>query len=219
MDNTFCIYVFSDQWGVPKYVGKAKDFAKRMDEHLNRDRFRYSSTWFYRWLNKQIANDIEFFMDILEEVTQETWIEREIYWIKHIKDNGYRLTNMTNGGDGNNNQIHTKESRLKRSKRMMGHEVSEETRKRISKGLTGKVISKETRKKLSNLNKGKICLESTKLKFSKVIDQYDLAKNFIQSFTSLTNAAIFLNCRKSSLSNAMKRKINGRFKNYLWKYK
>lgn len=51
MDKIFCIYVFSDECGMPKYVGKTKCFDTRIKQHLNVDRFRYRS-WFYNWLNK-----------------------------------------------------------------------------------------------------------------------------------------------------------------------
>ena len=47
----FCIYLFSDEFGVPKYVGKAKCFKTRIKQHINRDRFIYKS-YFYNWLNK-----------------------------------------------------------------------------------------------------------------------------------------------------------------------
>lgn len=215
--ETSCIYVFSDEFGVPKYVGKAKNLNVRLKQHLNRDRFRYTS-YFYNWLNKCISEEREYFIDKLEDVNSDNWKEREIFWIKHIKENGYKLTNMTDGGDGNNNQVFTIESRAKRSERMLNHEVSQETRNRISKGHLGKTISVETRDKISQYNMGKPCLESTKLKFSKLIEQYDLNGDFIQKFTSLTEAAKFLKCRKSSLSNGIKRNKNGKFKKFLWKY-
>lgn len=125
---------------------------------------------------------------------------------------------MTDGGDGNNNQIFTIESRARRSDKMMKHIVTEETRQRISKSHIGKVVSKETRRKLSEFNKGKSCLESTKLKFSKLVEQYNSNNILIQEFKSLTEASKFLNCRKSSLSNAIKRNKNGKFKEFLWKY-
>jgi len=54
------IYVFSDEDCFPKYVGKAKDLSKRHKQHL-KDRFKYD-TWFYRWLNKQIKEDRQYFV-------------------------------------------------------------------------------------------------------------------------------------------------------------
>lgn len=213
----FCIYVFSDECGIPKYVGKAKCLDARVKQHLNRDRFRYK-TWFYNWLNKQIREEKEFFIDVLEEVNAENYIEKEKYWIKHIKENGYNLTNMTDGGDGNNNQIFSKEAREKKRIAMTGRVFSEETRKLISKRLTGKIVSAETKKKLSDLNKGKPCSSIVIEKLSRKVDQYDLNGNFIQTFNSLTSAAESIGVRKSSLSNAINLKKVKKFKGYIWNY-
>lgn len=215
--NIFCIYVFSDEWGVPRYVGKSKNFNVRIKQHLNRDRFRYKSH-FYNWLNKCISEEIEYFVDILEEVTQENWKEREVFWIKHIKENGYKLTNMTDGGDGNNNQIFSEESKKQRSESRKGVRLSERTKQLISERHKGRLVSTETRLKLSEINKGKPCLESTKLKFSKSVTQLDLNGNILAVFKSLTDAANSINCRKSSLANAIIQKNNGKFKGFLWKY-
>lgn len=219
MNKCFCIYVFSDEGGVPKYVGKAKNFSTRINQHLNRDRFKYNHTYFYRWLNKQIAEDKEFFIDILEECNQENWKEREKYWIAHIKENNFPLTNMTEGGDGNNNQVFSRESIIKRSNSLKGHIVTQETRNKISVSHTGKKLSKETKQKLSDVNKGKSCPEYLKDQLSKKVEQYSLEGTLVQEFKSLTLAAQFLDCRKSSLANAISRKKIGKFKNYIWKYK
>jgi group I intron endonuclease len=218
MANIFCIYVFSDEDCLPIYVGKAKNFDKRASQHINVDRFKYD-TWFYRWLNKCIAEGRGYYIDILEEVNQENWQERERYWIKHVKENGYRLTNMTDGGDGNNNQVFSKEALEKRSQKLKGIPRPQEVRDRISKSNTGKKLSEETKRKLSEFNKGKPCPDIVKQKLSKPINQYDLEGNFIQEFSSFKKAADFLDCRKSSLCNAVKRNRDGKFKEFLWKYK
>jgi group I intron endonuclease len=212
----FCIYLFSDQNGLPIYVGKAKCFKNRISQHY-RDRFKYKS-WFYNWLNKQIREEIPFYIDILEEVNENNWKEKERYWIKHIKDNGYNLTNMTDGGDGNNNQIFSKETIEKRSEKIRNKPRSKETREAISRKHKGKKLSEETKKKLSEINKGKPCLESTKIKLSKPIKQYTVDGIFIKEFISLTEASKELGCRKSSLTNAINRNKKSTFKGFVWKY-
>lgn len=214
----YCIYLFSDEYGLPKYVGKSKNFNQRIKQHLNKDRFIYKS-WFYNWLNKQINESIEYFIDVLEICNDNNWQEKEKYWIKHIRENGYKLTNMTDGGDGNNNQIFNKESNEKRVLKLRGQKRTLEQRQNISKSLKGKIISQETRDKLRIINLGRPCLDSTKLKFSKKVIQKSLQGDFVNEFSSLTKASLFLNCRKSSLSNAIKQKSNGKFKEFLWEYK
>ena len=71
---------------------------------------KFTNYLILRWLYVKIyLVNKQYFIDILEEVNNLNWQEREKYWIKHIKENGYKLTNMTDGGDGNNNQIFTEE--------------------------------------------------------------------------------------------------------------
>jgi group I intron endonuclease len=213
----FCIYLFSDEFGVPKYVGKAKCFKTRIKQHLNRDRFIYKSH-FYNWLNQQISENKEYFINILEETDQQNWKEKEKHWIKHIKENGYKLTNMTDGGDGNNNQVFSEESKEKRRQKRLGHKLSEETKKLISEAHKGKVVSESTKKKLSEINKGKPCLESTKILFSKKVNQYTIEGEFIKTFNSLTEASQEMNCRKSTLSNVILSKPSRKFKGFIWDY-
>jgi group I intron endonuclease len=214
----YCIYVFSDENCLPKYVGKTKCFKTRIKQHLNKDRFIYKS-YFYNWLNKQLSEDKEYFIDILEEVNDSNWQEKEKYWIKHIKENGYKLTNMTDGGDGNNNQIFTEESKEKRRQKRLGHKLSEHTKKLISEAHKGKIVLESTKQKLRDINLGKPCPEHVKEFTSKKLNQYTLQGIFIKTFNSLTEASLEIGCRKSSLSNAIIRNKTKKFKGFLWEYK
>lgn len=213
----FCIYVFSDKDTMPVYVGKTKNLDLRIKQHLNRDRFRYK-TWFYSWLNKQIRQNIPFYIDVLEEVTQDNWREREVYWIEHIRSCGYLLTNMTDGGDGNNNQVFSSEAGLKRSLKLKGRPRSPEVKDKISRSHKGRKVSEETKKKLSEINK-KPCLESTRFKLSRPVIQCNDQGDIIQEFKSLTEASIYLKCRKSTLSNAILRNKDKKYKGFIWSYK
>ena len=214
----YCIYVFSDEFGIPKYVGKTKCFNARIKQHLNKDRFIYKS-YFYNWLNKQLSEDKEYFIDILEEVNDLNWQEREKYWIKHIKENGYKLTNMTDGGDGNNNQVFTEESKEKRRQKMLGHKLSEHTKKLISEAHKDKIVLESTKQKLREINLGKPCPEHVKKLLYKEVNQYTLQGNYIKTFKSLTEASKEIDCRKSTLSNVIKTKKIKIFKEFLWDYK
>ena len=211
------IYVFSDENCLPKYVGKAKDLSKRIKEHY-KDRIKYN-TWFYRWLNKQIKEEKEVFVDILEEVFDDNWQEREKYWIKHIKELNYELTNMTDGGDGNNNQIFSKETINKRNESRKWYKPSEETKKKISEGHMGKFVSEITRGKLRQANLGKKYTEEQKLICAKAVDKFDLEGNFIEDFPSLTHAANSIKTRKGTLANVIGRKKSQEFLGFIWKYK
>lgn len=99
----FCIYLFSDEDFMPQYVGKTKHLKVRIKQHLN-DRLKRKGK-FYSWLNKTINEGKNYYVDILEECNEDNWKEREIYWIKHIKDCNYPLRNLTEGGDGGGDML------------------------------------------------------------------------------------------------------------------
>lgn len=213
----FCIYVFSDEDFIPKYIGKAKCFNTRIKQHLNRDRFRYKS-WFYNWLNKQISNNKIFYIDILEEVNQENHVEREKFWIKSTKDLGYSLTNMTDGGDGNNNQVFSEETREKHRIAAKNRIWTNESKLKLSQFHKGKTLSNETKEKLRKVNLGKSFPKEVTDKMKKTVNGINILNNSIVKFESLTLAAKFLNCRKSTLSNVITKKASRKYKNYIWNY-
>lgn len=212
-----CVYHFMDDSGCTVYIGCSKDYETRIKQHLNKDRKKYN-TWFYRWLNKQIAFEIPFFWDILEICTEENYKEREIYWIKEARECNIPITNLTDGGDGNNNQFFSKESIEKRAQKLRGRKHSEETKKRLSEMKKGKIVSQQTREKLRNHFLGTPCPQHVIELLSKPIIQMTLEGEFIEEFPSLSDAAKSINTRKGSLSNAMKKKVT-KFKGFLWKWK
>ena len=122
-------------------------------------------------------------------------------------------------GDGNNNQIFTEESREKRRQKMLGNKLSEKTKELISKAHKGKIVSELTKQKLREINLGKPCPQHVKEITSKRVNQFTLSGEFIKTFNSLTEASIEINCRKSSLSNAINRKKVKAFKGFLWEFK
>jgi group I intron endonuclease len=197
------------------YIGKSEQGMLRPLSHISNSHSDKINEWVGELKQLGYVPNVEIceYVPLEENIT-----EREKYWIKHVKENGYQLTNMTDGGDGNNNQVFNEETREKHRIRMTGKVFSEKTRNLISQRLTGKKVSAETRKKLSDLNKGKACSIVVKEKLSYKVDQYDLNGNFIQTFNSLTKAAESVNARKSSLSNAMKRKKVKKFRGYLWEF-
>ena len=73
-----------------------------------------------KWLRKNI-NDVKI---LLIEADIPNWglaKEREKYWIKYYRDNGYKLVNTTDGGDGTN-----------------GYKFPEEIKQKIKQSNTGK---------------------------------------------------------------------------------
>jgi len=97
-------------------------------------------------------------------------IDSEIWMIAYGRLQGWRLTNMTNGGEGITDTPRTEETKNKISKTLMGHKGASKGEKRpkevgdkISKALMGHVgymlgkhQTDEAKKKISEKNKGKL---------------------------------------------------------------
>ena len=126
------IYGLTDpRTGLIRYVGKSENPEKRLKGHL-RDRRKCHRV---SWLQSLTALGLRPGLTILEEIDDENWQDAERKWIKHFREQGIRLTNSTDGGEGLENP-------------------SEETRKKISEKATGRVHSDEQRKRQSERQKG-----------------------------------------------------------------
>ncbi len=139
------IYVLKDpETGEVRYVGKTKlTLEQRLNSHLRRKSKNHKGCWINSLKNRNLIPVIES----IERVSDETWSEREIYWIQYYKDLGTRLTNSVEGGMGCHNP--SAEVRAKISAANKRRTTSEETRAKISAANKGKIVSVETRAKMS----------------------------------------------------------------------
>lgn len=78
-----------------RYVGKTDNLNRRKNEHI-RDS-KKSKTHKTFWINKVINSGSEIEIVLLEEVNNDNWQNREIFWIDLLKEN---LTNSCAGGLG-----------------------------------------------------------------------------------------------------------------------
>jgi hypothetical protein len=78
-----------------RYVGKANNLIRRKSEHI-RDAKKNKTHKSY-WINKVINSGSGIEIIVLEEVNENNWQEREVFWIKLLKEN---LTNVCEGGIG-----------------------------------------------------------------------------------------------------------------------
>jgi hypothetical protein len=122
--------------------------------------------------------------------TEAVAFELEVGLIKTFIQNGVKLTNMTDGGEGASGHIHNKETKTKLSAANIGKTLTVETRAKISTALVGnrhavgnqhgvgKVLSTETKAKISAASKGNqyakgcIASEETKAKISAKLRAY-----------------------------------------------
>jgi len=137
-----------------RYVGfTSEDLEKRLKRHIQLARQPHKDwvhNWIYQLLNKNTKPIISL-LEIVEE--QDDWQNREIFWIQKGRELGWRLTNLTIGGEGSVGFKHSLESKQKMSDIAKNRSV--EINKKISNANKGKKASEETRRKMSNSKLGK----------------------------------------------------------------
>jgi hypothetical protein len=148
----------------------------------------------YNSLLKYNSDDHVF--EIIEECSENTLNEREVYWKQYYLDK-FGWGNMLFC------EIYDVGSSGPRT---------EETKQKMSLAKKGKKRSKET---CNNIRKGK---EGLILKTNKPILQYDLEGNFIQEWKGVMEASRNLKIRHSGISNCCLGILKTSHK-YVWKYK
>ena len=120
------------------------------------------------WHN--IVNKHDFNAEILAYWdTEKEALDHEMLLISCFKDMGYKLANMTDGGEGTSGYKHSDETKLKMSKKSL----SIETKEKIGLAHLGMKRSVEAKQNMSNAQKAIVnrnrppCSEETKLKISK----------------------------------------------------
>lgn len=88
-----------------RYVGKSRNVNKRYNAHLYES--KNTSTHKECWIANLLSNELAPELQIIEEVDENTWEERERYWIDHFNIKGNNLTNLTPGGDGSSGYVWT----------------------------------------------------------------------------------------------------------------
>src|SRR3972149_9379407 len=83
-----------------RYIGQTVNPKGRLSVHLHAARHG-EHTYRSRWIGGLLELNLKPSLTILEEAISTDKIdEREIWWITEAKARGWRLTNMTEGGDG-----------------------------------------------------------------------------------------------------------------------
>ena len=120
-----------------RYIGKTVNPSQRLSAHIKSGykKGSHKECWIYGLLEKNLKPK----MNIIEECLDDSWIEREKYYIRTLPN----LTNHTEGGDSPS-----------------GHKMSEEAIKKMSESrkgsdnaFFGKTHSYESRKVISEGNK------------------------------------------------------------------
>ena len=181
-----------------RYIGKTNNLKARYLGHLSKNNPKsHKSNWIKSLFNRNLKPKIE----ILEEVPIEDWKFWEVYWISQFKTWGFNLTNHTFGGDGItfSNEGSFKKQHIPWNKNRTGYTTKKK----------GYSVSREIRLKISKTLKGQ---ES---KRKKKVKQFDMNRNLIKEFNSITEAKLETGIK--GINNA----LTGRAKSaggYIWKY-
>jgi DNA-binding CsgD family transcriptional regulator len=142
----------------PRYVGfTSKTLNERLLGHIwEANSWSAPKTYKNNWIKSLTKKGIKPEIFEIEQVTEENWAKREQFWIKTLKQKGYKLTNSTDGGEGTWGYKQSKKllkylSKIRKGKHRRGVPHSEATKLKISQ--SKKNPSKKTRKKISEANK------------------------------------------------------------------
>jgi group I intron endonuclease len=91
-DTTF-IYVLESGDDI-RYVGKADHPRRRLCQHKATSGFK--NPHLHRWMKK--VGDVR--LTVIDEVSKKNWVFWEKWYIQLFKSWGFRLVNLTEGGDG-----------------------------------------------------------------------------------------------------------------------
>jgi hypothetical protein len=149
MYGRYLIYALLDlRTSEVRYVGRSSAGLRRPMKH------GHSSSWTEdyrsRWLRGLFAAGSAFRVVVLESLASAAALdEAERRWIAQGRAIGWRLTNVTDGGEGGNGRVWTSEQRARHSARLRGIPKSPEHRAALAKSLTGTRASDATREKQS----------------------------------------------------------------------
>ncbi len=136
MTSQFYTYLHCKPNGDPFYVGKgtlarSNNLAKRNIHH------------------KRIVAKFGIEIFSFPRDTEQSAFDDEIKWIKVLREEGFKLANYTDGGDGSTGHTVSEAGKAKLSAFHKGKKISPEHRARINAALKGVKLSTERRAKIS----------------------------------------------------------------------
>lgn len=138
-----------------RYVGKSSRGMKRPRKHLTACG-RRGDTHRHCWL-KQMFKDEGTVPSIIVLCECETEVEAlawEVQFIALFRTAGFRLTNLTDGGEGMSGYKVSDETKRKLAEFNKGHKHSDEHKRKIAEGIKGRVRTDEHKQRISEAQKG-----------------------------------------------------------------
>lgn len=202
-----------------RYIGKTvQSLERRLDGHIMSSIRNREKSHKCNWIKQLYKKDLSPVIELLDEIDETIWESTEQYWIAQFKAWNFCLLNMTDGGDGNKNQIYTEERKQKMRDKMKDFKHTEESKKKMSNLRKGIKLTDSAKEKIRLANLGKLQSEETKAKRYKPVLKFSLEEEFIEEYPSLQHAAIANNTHRGAIQNCCvgRGKTANGFK---WKYK
>ena len=150
MEKQFYTYLHCKPNGEPFYVGKGS--GKRAFDFSIRTKFHSGI------VSRYGRNNIQVYVFFCE--TEKQAFADEKQQIAQLRTEGYKLANLTDGGEGSSGYKLSLAAREKMSKsrkgntNSLGFKHSEETKRKVSAAIRGRVHSEETKKKIAEAMMG-----------------------------------------------------------------
>lgn len=179
-------------------MGKTTNLSKRLLAHLNRA--KNCKQHCSNWINSLQKENLLPIMSVVEITNNESWQDREKYWIAHYR-HLYDLTNFMEGGQGG------------ASYGRLGKKNSIEHLENTRKSRLGKKIKQNDKKDLRKQG-----IQRYKESVAKPILQFSLEGELLKEWKSAVICAKEMNFHYQNIDKCckgMRNKAHG----FLWKYK
>lgn len=187
-----------------RYVGKTtQPLLKRLGQHMDYAKKKRTKTG--SWIQSLVKQELKPIIEELDEVSVELTVITEQYWISQFKAWGFRLTNLTDGGEGLSGYTMSEESKKKISKNRKGINPNfnilhtEESKEKLRAIHLGRKPSQETRDKIAEINRQRYASGSYSIKV------IDLDTNIV--YDSIQAASKALNINGHTLRKRVKKNI------------
>ena len=124
-----------------RYIGVTNNLTRRIREHKGDISHTHKSYWIQELQREGL---IPIIVTLEMTSSHKDWEEVERRWIAYGREQGWPLTNLTDGGEGMHGYTHPPAVRAKLS----NYPRTKEWKARMSKAATGKIKSKEHRRNL-----------------------------------------------------------------------
>lgn len=203
-----------------KYIGFTdQSLKRRLILHVSHS--KKNKTYVQKWIN---SLELPPLIELIEECDNNIWQQRESYWIKYYREQGCKLCNLTDGGEGIPNLKRTQEFKDFMSKRQKELNIKPperngilhtlETKQLMSLKAKNRVITEEQKIKMS---KAKIGLyKGDKSPLAKKVYAFNLDNSFYKEYNSISLACEELKTTSGNICRSIK--YNRTCKNLKWTY-